>query len=70
MKIIPKHINDRVTYNPETGLLFKDSVLVSHVTLSGYVELRFNTTKYYAHRVAWFIVTGEQPLYIDHINGG
>lgn len=68
-KLVPEKIKNRVTYNPITGILLKDNKEVKHVSSNGYLELRFEVTKYYAHRVAWFIMTGEQPNIIDHING-
>ena len=69
MKIIPEIIREAINYDPVSGQLFKNGEPVTHKTSHGYLELRFRTTKYYAHRVAWFLVTGEQPQHIDHVNG-
>lgn len=35
----------------------------------GYRTLRIGGRQCLAHRVAWYIMTGEQPEEIDHING-
>jgi hypothetical protein len=35
----------------------------------GYIRVKFQKRFYFAHRLIYFIETGEQPDYIDHING-
>ena len=35
----------------------------------GYTLIRVDTTDYLAHRLAWVIVYGQEPEFIDHING-
>ena len=34
----------------------------------GYLVINFNGESYLAHRIAYFMETGEQPPMIDHIN--
>jgi HNH endonuclease len=65
-----------VTYDPDTGLFawkarprVKAGKLAGHLAAHGYVTLRLDGLPYYAHRVAWFYVTGEWPAAeIDHID--
>lgn len=35
----------------------------------GYIEITHKSTRYYAHRLAWFMCYGSCPEFIDHING-
>lgn len=77
-------INDRISYDEETGIaLFKfrqgfgqwNSKYAGKVAgkpiQDGYIGLGIKGIKYKFHRVAYFIVTGIDPLNleIDHING-
>lgn len=65
-------------YNPETGLFMrikgcKDRYLgywfKGNKTSRGYLEVAYNGVKSNASRVAWYLMTSEQPDVIDHING-
>lgn len=38
-------------------------------TVRGRVTLRINTKPYLAHRIIWKMLKGDDPLYIDHIDG-
>lgn len=65
-------------YNPITGELIT-KVKLSKRTLSGqiltcrnkkgYIHFHLNGKFYYAHRIIWKLVIGEEPNIIDHING-
>lgn len=64
-------------YNPDTGE-FKRLIHTNNRTIGtcghtnelGYRIIRLNNKRYYAHRLAWFYMTGKQPeSYIDHIDG-
>lgn len=69
-------LRDLVLYNPDTGLLTrkvssgraKAGNPAGSLTTDGYIELWIGGVKYRAHRVAWFLMTGEWPERIDHIN--
>ena len=40
-------------------------------TAGGYITVSINNIQYYAHRIAWKIHAGEEPVgQIDHISGG
>lgn len=70
---------DRFKYDPETGVFtwvspWKGVRVGDKVgyldTSNGYLRVAYNRKKYFAHRVAWFIVFGRWPKeQIDHING-
>lgn len=75
-KIIPNWIKDYIDYCPITGDMkrkiitnARQSINIDHINSNGYLEFRLFWVKYYAHRVAWFITTNQQPNIIDHING-
>jgi hypothetical protein len=70
---------DRLDYDPATGILrwkidaainaFAGSVAGS-VDRKGYIVTSIQNRRYYAHRLAWLIMTGEMPPDdIDHIDG-
>lgn len=40
-----------------------------YVNSAGYVSLSIDEKRYYAHRLAWLMVTGAWPLFIDHRDG-
>ena len=48
----------------------KSGKLAGSVSKNGYIVICLQNKDYYAHRLAWFYVTGEWPPYqIDHIDG-
>ena len=75
--IIPDSIRDVLDYNPDTGDLTwtvqrgpttAGTVVRSVIPSTGYYRLTYKGCSYLAHRVAYFISTGEQPDVVDHIN--
>ncbi len=72
-----------VKYCPETGAIhrlgwvyhgrkfipYPEPKLVSGTNPLGYVQVRIGGETYLGHRLAWFLVHGEWPEVIDHING-
>ncbi len=71
-------LEDSFSYDPGSGLfLWKrtHSNVAKKGTIAGssdgrYVQLRFYKQRFYAHRIAWLFVTGEDPLHylVDHKN--
>jgi hypothetical protein len=66
-------------YDADTGLLYwtvhiyrikKPGDLAGHMNKRGYIEIRYNRTTYQAHRLAWYLHTGEDPgeLQVEHID--
>lgn len=75
MEFSPNGLND-ITYNPNTGLFYKAGSVMELTTKRGgsrrggeYPSLRVGKKYYYAHRIAFFMMTGRWPTMIDHING-
>jgi hypothetical protein len=73
-------LEDVLRYEPDTGKFFwlvarprktRAGDPAGHLNKAGYIEIRYNHTTYQAHRIAWYLHTGEDPLtlQIDHING-
>ena len=75
-KLIPDSLRDVLSYDPETGVFtwianYHKSRIgkpAGSIAPHGYITIRALGTVYYAHRLAWFFVHGEQPHIIDHIN--
>jgi hypothetical protein len=42
---------------------------ISRKTKNGYLIVQVDRKNYLVHRLAWFLMTGEWPKEIDHING-
>lgn len=72
---IPSDIGDFIRYEPETGLFFwrvtvgmtaKAGSAAGSLNNSGYWRIMFRGRTYGGHRVAWFLMTGEQPPTVDH----
>ena len=78
IKIIPDCVKDRLQYDKNTGLFVWAYKNKMHPRLhgkkagtirEGYLVIKINGSAFRGHRIAWFIMTGEQPEMIDHING-
>ena len=78
MKTIPNEARERINYNPDTGAFVwcKENSFHKRLTgrsagtvRNGYLVIKLSNAQYLAHRIAWFLMTGEQPNIIDHING-
>lgn len=81
---IPSDIGEYLRYEPHTGDLFwikktsphsrrvKVGSRAGSVSSQGYIQLKFRGSMYKAHRIAWYLHTGEQPpsfpLSLDHEN--
>ncbi len=70
-----KHIDikllARLSYDKETGEITNEKGnTLGHYKSDGYLYIHVGNRKIAAHRVAWVLVTGNQPVsQIDHING-
>jgi hypothetical protein len=68
----PEHLRELFHYDPETGVITRRSdgheVFAVRAT-RGYLQGNLSGQCLKAHRVAWAIVHGEWPEFIDHING-
>lgn len=58
-------------YDPQTGVIFRhDGRNCCAVTDQGYIVVRYRTTTFRAHRLAWLLYYGVWPsAHIDHCNG-
>lgn len=71
-----ERLKEVLFYNPETGIfIWKKSTdkikpgKVAGTLTKGYVAIRIDGTRYFAHRLAWFYIYGQFPsMDIDHIN--
>lgn len=67
-----EELKDRFEYDPDSGLFYKKGKPVGCCRNGGYILLSWGRKRsLYAHRVAWFLMTGVDPmdLFIDHKNG-
>ena len=70
------YVRSAYRYDPDTGILFyaesagcrKAGDTVGWED-GGYLKTKVNRKKVPVHRLIWFIVYGEMPEIIDHING-
>ncbi len=65
-----KEVSTKVSYNKDTGIfVWKDSGKECNSRDSqGYVRIKYKGRTIKLHRLAYYIVTGEIPTEIDHIN--
>jgi len=64
-------LKENLNYNPNTGIFTrkKNNVVAGWVEDTGYIRIRINNQKYYAHRLAVLYMTGSFPISdTDHIN--
>ena len=70
-------MRDLINYDPETGILTwkvrqgraQAGQTAGTTRHDGYITIKVNGKKRYAHRLAWYLVTGSWPKgEIDHIN--
>jgi hypothetical protein len=71
-------INQLLDYYPGTGVLrWKVNrkgtggigSIAGCIKKDGYLQIKINNCPYQAHRLAYYIVTGQQPVEVDHKNG-
>lgn len=61
-------------YDPETGIVYSPRFnrAVNRKDTNGYINIAIYENKkqynFYAHRYAWWVMTGDLPNYIDHLN--
>lgn len=75
-KLTVKQVTDKFSYDPETGILTSrvkygskpEGRVVGCTDERGYVRVRVGGMLIKAHRVIWFMQTGDVPPIIDHIN--
>lgn len=72
---MPDAICQAVAYDPSSGqFTWKTTRFIgkqagSRHKKNGYVTVTYMGKQYYTHRLAWRLVHGYWPTYIDHING-
>lgn len=74
MKSIPNNIGEYLAYSPTSpsGLIWrKNNKIAGCQKAKGYWHIRLNKENYLAHRVIWFLATGEDPevMLVDHKDG-
>lgn len=73
-------LNELFEYDPDTGIVIRK--VKTNLSAAGcivgcicerptvtYLVVRIKQIKYVLHRIIWKMVTGEDPNFIDHING-
>ena len=77
--ITQERLRELVRYCPETGIFTWKSSSINRVKIGdvagtlrkdGYFRIQIDGKLYFAHRLAWFYIHGNLPIYhIDHIDG-
>lgn len=71
-KLIPTDVGEYLHYDPLTGNISNNAgKRLGWITNKGYVGISWRRSMWLAHRLAWFLHTGEQiasDMQIDHIN--
>lgn len=76
--LTPQMVRECLSYDPQTGLLSWTTTrcgrglagaVTGSPTVKGYLRVRIFRNSYQSHRLIWFMVFGEWPAQIDHING-
>lgn len=66
------YLKTKLSYNPDTGELhwLKNGKLAGSLTKAGYIRIGLgpNNDRYFAHCLAWMLMTGEDIKEIDHID--
>jgi hypothetical protein len=76
MLILHERLLEILHYEPETGIFTwrnrrkfsRCGKITGYLTEKGYVKINTHGKLYFAHRLAWFYMTGVWPIEIDHIN--
>lgn len=66
-----QEVRAEFAYDRATGVITRrrNGARVGTPNTAGYLQVSFRNKRYYAHRLAWLIETGEWPAHeIDHIN--
>ena len=61
-------VKQKFEYNPITGVVSKNGIEAGYKDTHGYIKIMVNNKNYYAHRIAWLYMTGENVKQIDHKN--
>jgi len=69
MKPLPSQEALRGLFSYQDGQLLRDGKVAGSINRHGYCNIRINKKQYYRHRLVWKMLKGEDPDYIDHING-
>lgn len=72
-----EYVKSLLHYDPDTGIwtwkvqrsMHKAGIQAGCIKNCGHRSIKINNRKYYAHRLAWFYMTGKWPDVTDHING-